>query len=80
MKIQLQTTYASPHCTAQPGTILDVSEEEGRELIAGRYATEVPEAPAPLEADEAAPVETAEAPSPAETATHPAAKSRRVRG
>lgn len=37
MQIKLSTIYASPHMTAQPGSVIDVSEEEGLQLIAGRY-------------------------------------------
>lgn len=55
MKIKLSTIYASPHLTAQPGSVIDVSDEEGKQLVAGRFGIVVedtsaapafPEAPA----------------------------------
>lgn len=50
MKIKLATIYASPHLTAHPGSVIDVSDEEGRQLVSGRFGIEVPdEVPAPHE-------------------------------
>ena len=39
MKVRLQTIYASQHVTAQPGSVIDVSDAEGKALIAGKFAT-----------------------------------------
>lgn len=59
MKIKLSTIYASPHMTAQPGSVIDVSDEEGQQLVDGRFGVEVadgkPAAPAPETASVAAP-------------------------
>lgn len=80
MKVKLSTIYASPHLTAQPGSVIDVGDEEGRQLIEGRYGIEIPETAAEAPATpETAPAETAEAPAAPETAARKPA-SRRVRG
>lgn len=75
-RVRLNTLYASPLVVIQPGSIVDLSDEEAAELIAGHYASPVdydqPEDGAP---------ETAEAPAAPENAASPAlVKSRRVRG
>lgn len=41
MRIKLRTPYASPTRSANPGDEIEVSEEEGRELIDGKYAVRV---------------------------------------
>lgn len=41
MRVKLRTVYASPKRTANPGDEIEVSDEEGRVLIEGRYATRV---------------------------------------
>lgn len=41
MKVKLKTTYASAKRTAYPGDEIEVSDEEGRALIEGRYAVRV---------------------------------------
>lgn len=46
MKVKLSTIYASPHLTAQPGSVIDVSEAEGKELLAGRFGVAIDTAPA----------------------------------
>jgi len=71
MKVKLSTIYASPLMTAQPGSVIDVSDEEGQGLIAAGVGTDVTPKPAP------APVETAEAPAAPETAVAPAPKRTR---
>lgn len=43
MKIKLNSIYASPHHTAHPGSIMDVSDEEGAELVKGGFAAELKE-------------------------------------
>lgn len=41
MKVKLRTIYASPKRTAYPGDEIEVSAEEAKELIDGRYAVPV---------------------------------------
>ena len=67
MKIKLATIYASPNVTAQPGTIIDVSDEEGQQLVDGHFGVEVPDTAAPADETPAA-IETADTAAP-ETAT-----------
>lgn len=57
MKVKLRTIYASPERTAQPGQVIDVSPDEGAELVKGGYASPVEVA-----------VETTEAPAQENTA------------
>jgi hypothetical protein len=37
MKIKLSTIYASPFVTAQPGSVIDVSEAEGAQIVSGKF-------------------------------------------
>lgn len=39
MFVKLKTTMAGPSGTAQAGAVIEVSEENGRELLEGGYAT-----------------------------------------
>lgn len=48
MKIKLSTIYASPHVVAQPGSVLDCSDEEGSALIKAGCGTDVTPAPNPV--------------------------------
>lgn len=43
MKVKLRTIYASATRTAYPGQVIEVPEEEGKQLIECRYATPVRE-------------------------------------
>ena len=53
MKIKLSSIYASEHLTAHPGSVIEVSDEEGQQIVDGRFGVEVPdEAPATPEATE----------------------------
>lgn len=71
MKVRLQTIYASQHVTAQPGSVIDVADAEGKALIAGKFATAFVEPKEPVEAP--AKAESAEAPAAPENAsTRPA--------
>jgi hypothetical protein len=45
MKVRLTSLYAGPHMSAQPGSVVEFSDAEGRELIAGRYGVLVPDTP-----------------------------------
>lgn len=67
MKIRISTIYASPLVSAQPGSVIDVSDEEGRQLIAGKCGVEVSEKD-PIESETAPAIETAEAAPAPETA------------
>lgn len=54
MRVRMLTLSAGPAGVVQPGAVVEVSDEEGRALIAGRYAELVE---VPIKA--AVPVETA---------------------
>lgn len=61
MQVKLNTIYASPQVTAQPGSTIDVSDEEGKSLVDGGYGIEVKEeSSAPAAAPETAAVEAPE--------------------
>ncbi|KAF0097823.1 MAG: hypothetical protein FD144_4772 [Rhodospirillaceae bacterium] len=47
MRVKMRTLYASASGTVLPGAIADVSDEEGRDLLAGRFAEEVEQATEP---------------------------------
>lgn len=61
MRVKLKTILADGTRTASPGDVITVSDQEGKDLVDGGYATEV--AAAPIEGD-------------AETAADPAAAAR----
>lgn len=44
MHVKLRTIYASPTTTADAGTVIEVSEDEGAELVLRGFAAEVPRA------------------------------------
>lgn len=71
-KVRLSTIYASPTRTAQPGETIDVSAEEAKALVEGRYGDAVDsERRSPRrEKATAPPPEGASAPPP-EVATAP---------
>jgi hypothetical protein len=61
MQVKLNSIYASPQVTAQPGSTIDVSDEEGQSLVKGGYGIEVKDETAvPASAPEAADVEAPE--------------------
>jgi hypothetical protein len=74
VKIKLSSIYASSQVTAQPGSIIDVSDEEGQQLVAGRFGIEVPSA---IEEAVVAPETPAE--QPKETAAVAAPETAAVR-
>jgi len=59
MRIRMKTIVSGPHLTAVPGQVIDVPDDQGRDLVEGHYAEAMPEAqvdpaPAPAQADSAA--------------------------
>lgn len=74
MRVKLLKPHVSPRGVFEPGTTLDVPDDEGKQLIAGSYAIAVglkqaDQAGAGIEnADDQGSVETAQAPAPAATA------------
>jgi hypothetical protein len=46
MRVKMRTTIANAKITAIAGSVIDVSEKEGEELVKGGYAEQVKEAPA----------------------------------
>ena len=40
-KVKMNTTYAGPSGSAQPGKTITVTEQEAKDLIAGKYATAI---------------------------------------
>jgi hypothetical protein len=72
MKVRMKTILASPTQNAKPRQVIEVSEEEAQDLIAGGFAEAVP---APRLAETVA---VAVAPSPVETATAPPAEAKAV--
>ena len=75
MKIRLITLMAGPEGVFPPGSVIEVSPEEARALIAGGYAEHVP--PAALPKVEPSAVETA-AVQPGSRAVRPEAKARKT--
>ena len=76
MKIRLITLMAGPEGVFPPGSVIEVSPEEARALIAGGYAEPVPRQAAPPK-DELPPVETA-AVQPGSRAVRPESKARKT--
>jgi hypothetical protein len=76
MKIRLKTLMAGPEGVFPPGSVIEVSPEEARALIAGGYAEAVPR-PAAQEKDELPAVETA-AVQPGSRAVRPESKARKT--
>lgn len=62
MRIKHITLMAGPSGTFTAGTVRDIDDVSGRQLVAGGYAVEIEASPAPETADRRAP-ETAEAPA-----------------
>lgn len=85
MKILLRTRYAGPEMAADPGSVIDVSEKEGADLVAGGFGVAVPET---TETSDSAATEIREiagdaesaAESPPETASLPPKPRKRIRG
>ena len=83
MKIKMKTMMAGPKGTFGPGSIIDVSEEEGANLVAGGYAEAVPDSPKPAPEVEEKPerkapeMETTEAPPAPETTNYKPRRGRR---
>lgn len=74
MKVKALKLGASPDGIIRPGDIRDVPDEEGMQLIQGRYAELVPDAPV---VDEAPEYETTDADPPTEnTDARPGRKRR----
>ena len=76
MKIRLITLMAGPEGVFPPGSVIEVSPEEARALIAGGYAEPVPRPAAPPK-DELPPVETA-AVRPGSRVVRPESKARKT--
>ncbi len=76
MKIRLKTLMAGPEGVFPPGSVIEVSSEEARALIAGGYAEPVPNPDAP-QAPELPVVETA-ALEPGSRAVKPPVRPRRA--
>ena len=76
MKIRLKTLMAGPEGVFPPGSVIEVSPEEARTLIAGGFAEQVEQLGKP-QAAEPAPVETA-AVEPGSRAMKPAARLRKT--
>ena len=76
MKIRLKTLMAGPGGVFLPGSVIEVSPEEARALIAGGYAEAVPRPAAPPQ-NEPPPVETA-AIQPGSRAVRPESKARKT--
>ncbi len=76
MKIRLKTLMAGPEGVFLPGSVIEVSPEEARALIAGGYAETVPR-PAAQQKDEPPAVETA-AVQPGSRAVRPEPKPRKT--
>jgi hypothetical protein len=76
LKVQLKTLMVGPEGVFPPGSMIEVSPEEARALIAGRFAESVPRAAAPPK-DELPAVETA-AIQPGSRAVRPEAKARKT--
>ncbi len=76
MKIRLITLMAGPAGVFPPGSVLEVSPEEARALIAGGYAEPVPR-PAAAPKVEPPAVETATI-QPGSRAVRPEAKARKT--
>jgi len=43
MKIRLRTNYSTPAKTARAGDIIDVPDDEAKDLLEGKYAVVVPD-------------------------------------
>ena len=55
MRIRMKTIVSGPHFTAVPGQIIEVPDDQGRDLCDGHYAEEVVDpAPGPARTDSAA--------------------------
>ena len=76
MKIRLITLMAGPEGVFPPGSVIEVSPEEARALIAGGYAEPVPR-PAAAPKVEPPAVETA-AVQPGSRAVRPESKARKT--
>jgi hypothetical protein len=76
MKIRLKTLMAGPDGVFPPGSVIEVSPEEARALIAGGYAESVPR-PAVAPKAEPPAVETA-AVQPGSRAVRPESKARKT--
>jgi len=76
MKVRLKTLMAGPEGVFLPGSVIEVSSEEARALIAGGFA-EPAEQPGKPEAADPAPFETA-AVEPGNRAVRPAARPRKT--
>ncbi len=76
MKIRLITLMAGPEGVFPPGSVIEVSPEEARALVAGGYAEPVLRTAAPAKAEPPA-VETA-AVQPGSRAVRPEAKARKT--
>lgn len=64
MKVKLNSLYCSPRGVFHPGAVIDVSDEEGAQLIAGRYATAFVASEASKPAEPAPVIETAAVAAP----------------
>jgi hypothetical protein len=76
MKIRLKSLMAGPEGVFAPGSVIEVSPEEARALIAGGHAEPVLRQAAPPK-DESPPVETA-AVHPGRRAVRPESKARKT--
>ncbi len=80
MKVRLTALYASPRGVFHPGTVIEVSEGEAKQLIDGRYAVALAAAPAAIvEAAPALVIETASVAAPETAAvrtSRPGARNR----
>ena len=76
MKIRLITLMAGPEGVFPPGSVIEVSPEEARALIAGGYAEPVPHLAAAPKVEPSA-IETA-AVQPGSRAVRPEAKARKT--
>ena len=76
MKIRLKTLMAGPEGVFLPESVIEVSPEEARALIAGGYAEPVPRQAAPAKEEPPA-VETATI-QPGSRAIRPEAKARKT--
>jgi hypothetical protein len=55
LRIRIKTIASGPDFTAVPGQVIDIPDDQARDLIEGHYAEEVVDtAPAPAQADSAA--------------------------
>ena len=79
MKIKLATIYASPRITAQPGQVIEVSAEEGAQLVAGRFGFEVAEKVRPVAVEIPDAIETTDTAAPENAAVRISSRGRRNR-